>query len=300
MPQKELPMAYADPDALVSTEWLAAHLAVPEIRIVDGSFKMPGVTPTAAEDYRAQHLPGAVFFDIDAVADSANPLPHMLPSPEDFAAAMSGLGIGDNHRVIVYDSAGLMSAARIWWMLRVFGHTNVAILDGGLPKWLAEGRPVDEKIPHPGPSRFAPRFNGELVRDKARLRANLSSKDEQVLDARAAPRFEGSVAESWPGRRSGRIPGSFNLPYDRLTDPKTKTLLPRETLRQLFERSGIDLKRPVVASCGSGVTACALAFGLHMLGHPTVSVYDGSWAEWGLPGDTPIETGPRAPRDRSR
>jgi thiosulfate/3-mercaptopyruvate sulfurtransferase len=292
-------MAYADPDALVSTEWLATRLAAPEIHIVDGSFKMPGVTPTAAEEYRKQHIAGAVFFDINAIADSANPLPHMLPSPEDFAAAMSGLGIGDNHRVVVYDSAGLMSAARVWWMLRVFGHTNVAILDGGLPKWLAEGRPVDDKIPHPEPYRFAARFNGELVRDKARLRANLSSKVEQVLDARAAPRFEGSVAESWPGRRSGRIPGSFNLPYDQLTDPKTKTLLPPEILRRLFERSGIDLTRPVVASCGSGVTACALAFGLHLLGHPAVSVYDGSWAEWGLPGDTPIETGPRAPGDRS-
>jgi thiosulfate/3-mercaptopyruvate sulfurtransferase len=266
MPQEELAMAYADPDALVSTEWLAAHLAAPEIRIVDGSFKMPGVTPAPAEDYRKHHLPGAVFFDINAVADPANPLPHMLPSPEDFAAAMSGLGIGDNHRVIVYDSAGLMSAARIWWMLRVFGHTNVAILDGGLPKWLAEGRPVDDKIPHPEPYPFAARFNGELVRDKARLRGNLSSKDEQVLDARAAPRFEGSVAESWPGRRSGRI----------------------------------DLKRPVVASCGSGVTACALAFGLHLIGHPAVSVYDGSWAEWGLPGDTPIETGSRAPGTAAR
>src|SRR5258708_6222840 len=199
----------------------------------------------------------------------------MLPTPEAFAAAMSGLGIGDDHRVIVYDSAGLMSAARIWWMLRVFGHTNVAILNGGLPKWLAEGRPVDDKVPHPGPSRFAARFNGEFVRDKVGLRANLSSKTEQVLDARAAPRFEGSVPESWPGRRSGRIPGSFNLPYDQLTDPKTKTLLPPETLRRLFERSGIDLTHPVVASCGSGRPACALAFCLHLLGPPAGAAYSG-------------------------
>jgi thiosulfate/3-mercaptopyruvate sulfurtransferase len=285
-------MPYADPDALVSTEFLAAHLDDPAIRIVDGSFKMPGVTPTAAEDYAKQHIPGAIFFDINAVADHTNTLPHMLPRPEQFAADMERLGIGDDQRVIVYDSTGLMSAARVWWMLRVFGHNKVAVLDGGLPKWLAEGRPVDAKIPSPSPRRFSASFNGELVRSKAQIRANLASKGEQVLDARAAPRFTGSVAESWPGRRSGRIPGSFNLPYDKVTDAKTKTVLPAEKLKALFAASGIDLARPVVTSCGSGVTACALAFGLHLLGHPAVAVYDGSWAEWGMPGDTPVETGP--------
>jgi thiosulfate/3-mercaptopyruvate sulfurtransferase len=290
-------MAYADPDALVATEWLAAHLDAPDldapdIRILDGSFKMPGVAPTAEDDYRKQHIPGAVFFDINAIADHSSTLPHMLPRPETFAADMERLGIGNDQRVIVYDSAGLMSAARIWWMLRVFGHTDVAILDGGLPKWLAEGRPVDARIPAPTPRRFAVRFNGELVRDKGQIRANLATKAEQVLDARAAPRFAGSVAESWPGRRQGHIPGSLNLPYDQLSDARTKTLLPAETLRVLFAGAGIDLARPVVTSCGSGVTACALAFGLHLLGHPAVAIFDGSWAEWGLPGDTPIETGP--------
>jgi thiosulfate/3-mercaptopyruvate sulfurtransferase len=286
-------MPYADRDALVSTEFLAAHLNDPSICIVDGSFKMPGVTPTAEEDYRKQHIPGAVFFDINAVTDHANTLPHMLPLPEEFAAEMGRLGIGDDQRIVVYDSAGLMSAARVWWMLRVFGHDKVAVLDGGLPKWLAEGRrPVEARIPNPAPRRFRASFNGELVRSKAQIRANLASRNEQVLDARAAPRFAGSVAESWPGRRPGRIPGSFNLPYDRLTDPATKTLLPPERLRDLFAASGIDLARPVVTSCGSGVTACALAFGLHLLGYPAVAVYDGSWAEWGLPGDTPVETGP--------
>jgi thiosulfate/3-mercaptopyruvate sulfurtransferase len=285
-------MPYADPDALVSTEFLAAHLDDPSLAIVDGSFKMPGVTPTAEEDYRKQHIPGAVFFDINAVADHANTLPHMLPSPEQFAADMERLGIGDDQRIIVYDSAGLMSAARVWWMLRIFGHSKVAVLDGGLPKWLAEGRPVEARIPDPAPRPFRAGFNGELVRSKAQIRANLASKGEQVLDARAAPRFAGSVAESWPGRRPGRIPGSFNLPYDQITDPATKTLLPAEKLKALFAAAGIDLARPVVTSCGSGVTACALAFGLHLLGHPAVAVYDGSWAEWGLPGDTPVETGP--------
>jgi thiosulfate/3-mercaptopyruvate sulfurtransferase len=285
-------MPYADPDALVSTEFLAAHLDDPSICIVDGSFKMPGVTPTAAEDYRKQHIPGAVFFDINEVADHADTLPHMLPSPEQFAADMERLGIGDDQRVVVYDSAGLMSAARVWWMLRVFGHDKVAVLDGGLPKWLAEGRPVEARIPSPAPRPFRASFNGELVRSKAQIRANLASKGEQVLDARAAPRFTGSVAESWPGRRPGRIPGSFNLPYDQITDATTRTLLPAEKLKALFAAAGIDLARPVVTSCGSGVTACALAFGLHLLGHPAVAVYDGSWAEWGLPGDTPVETGP--------
>jgi thiosulfate/3-mercaptopyruvate sulfurtransferase len=287
-------MTYADPKALVSTEWLAAHLDAPELRIVDGSFKMPGVTPTAIEDYRREHIPGSVFFDVNAIADATSALPHMLPGPEHFAAAMARLGIGDDDRVVVYDSAGLMSAARIWWMLRVFGHADVAILDGGLPKWRVEGRALDAKIPTPQKRHFAARFNGELVRDKAQIRANLTSKAEQVLDARAAPRFAGSVAESWPGRRPGRIPGSHNLPYDLLTDPQSKTVLPAETLRGLFAGAGIDLTRPVVTSCGSGVTACALAFGLHLIGHPAVAVYDGSWAEWGLPGDTPIETGPAA------
>jgi thiosulfate/3-mercaptopyruvate sulfurtransferase len=285
-------MPYADPNALVSTEWLAAHLDAPDVCVVDGSFKMPGVTPTAIEDYRRQHIPGAVFFDVNAIADATSTLPHMLPSPEDFAAAMERLGIGDEQRVVVYDSAGLMSAARIWWMLRIFGHTNVAILDGGLPKWLAEGRALDATTPTPRKRRFAARFNGELVRDKAQIRANLTTKAEQVLDARAAPRFAGAVAESWPGRRPGRIPGSHNLPYDLLVDARSKTVLPEETLRRLFADAGIDLGRPVVTSCGSGVTACALAFGLHLLGHSAVAVYDGSWAEWGLPGDTPIETGP--------
>ena len=283
-------MPYADPDALVSTEFLAAHLDDRGICIVDGSFKMPGVTPNAAEDYAKQHIPGAVFFDINAVADHTNTLPHMLPRPEQFAADMERLGIGNDQRIIVYDSAGLMSAARVWWMLRVFGHNKVAVLDGGLPKWLAEGRPVDAKIPSPSPRRFSANFNGELVRSKAQIRANLASKGEQVLDARAAPRFTGSVAESWPGRRSGRIPGSFNLPYDQVTDATSKTVLPAEKPKALFAASGIDLARPVVTSCGSGVTACALAFGLHLLGHPAIAVYDGSWAEWGRVPSCPVES----------
>jgi thiosulfate/3-mercaptopyruvate sulfurtransferase len=288
-------MDYAHPESLVSTDWLARHLDAPDVRVVDGSFKMPGVTPTAKEDYLRRHIPGAVFFDIDEIADETSELPHMLPAPEKFSARMRRLGLGDGNRIVVYDSAGLLSAGRVWWMLRVFGHRDVAILDGGLPKWLAEGRPVDDKLPMPRERHFTARVDSTLVRDLGQVRANLAARREQLIDARAAGRFEATAPEAWPGRRQGHIPGSRSLPLDRLTDPETKTLLPADRLRALFEEAGLDFGRPVVATCGSGVTACGLAFALHLLGHRDVAVYDGSWAEWGLPGDTPVETGPARP-----
>lgn len=284
-------MPYANADALVSTEWLAQHREAPDIRIVDGTFTLPGVSPTAPELYRRRHIEGAIFFDIDDIADSASPLPHMLPSPEKFAQRMRKLGLGDGHRIIVYDSAGLSSAARPWWMLRVFGHRDVAILDGGLPKWQAEGRPVTDAIPAPRERHFTARLNTLLVRDKAQLLANLESRREQVIDARSRERFAGTAKEPRAGLRSGHIPGSLNLPYDELTDPRTRTLLPAEALARRFSAAGLAPGKGVVTSCGSGVTACALAFGLHLLGWPDVAVYDGSWSEWGLPGETPVETG---------
>jgi len=286
-------MPYANPDALVSTEWLAAHLAAPDLRIVDGTFTLPGVKPTGRELYDARHIPGAVFFDIDEIADEHNPLPHMLPSPEKFAVRMRKLGLGDGHKIVVYDSAGLSSAGRPWWMLRVFGHRDVAILDGGLPKWQAEGRPVADDIPALRERHFTARLNTLLVRDKGQVLDNLTARREQVIDARSRGRFEGSAKEPRPGLRSGHIPGSLNLPYDELTDRQTRTLLPAEALAALFTAAGLERGKPVVASCGSGVTACALAFGLHLLGWPEAAVYDGSWSEWGLPGDTPVATGPR-------
>jgi thiosulfate/3-mercaptopyruvate sulfurtransferase len=285
-------MAYAHPEALVSTAWLADHLDAPDIRVVDGSFKLPGATPTAAEDYRERHIPGAVFFDIDDIADETNPLPHMLPPAEKFASRMRRLGIGDGHRVIVYDSAGLMSAGRVWWMLRSFGHDDVAILDGGLPKWLAEGRPVTDEPPMPRERHFTARLNTLLVRDKRQLAENLATGREQVLDARSRARFEGTAPEPRAGLRGGHIPGSLNLPYDRLVDPATRTLLPAEQLEDRFRAAGLRRDRPVVTTCGSGVTACALAFGLHLIGWPDAAVYDGSWSEWGLPGEHPVATGP--------
>jgi thiosulfate/3-mercaptopyruvate sulfurtransferase len=284
-------MPYAHPEALVSTEWLAAHLNDGDLRLVDGSFKMPGIMPLAAEDYLAQHIPGAVFFDIDRIADHSSSLPHMLPGPVAFAAAASELGIGNDDLVVIYDSAGVVSATRVWWTFRVFGHRRVAVLDGGLPKWIVEGRELSGEPPIPEPRPYKAQFNPALVRDKARLLANLTSKVEQVLDARTAERFAGTAAEPWPGRRPGRIPGSLNLPYGLLTDAKTKTFAPAEQLRRRFAEAGVALGKPVVTSCGSGVTACVLAFGLYLTGRNDVAVYDGSWAEWGLSGDTPVATG---------
>jgi thiosulfate/3-mercaptopyruvate sulfurtransferase len=285
-------MPYARPKALVDTDWLAAYLDNPYVRIVDSSFKLPGITPTAREDYDRAHIPGAVFFDIDDVCEPGTSLPHMISSPDLFAHKIGALGIGDGDRVVVYDSAGLSSAGRAWWMLRMFGHQEVAVLDGGLPKWRAEGRPLDVALPSPPPRRFTARYDPSLVRDRQTLVENLASRREQVVDARAAGRFGGTTPEPRPGMRSGHIPGSRNVPYELVTDPRTRQLRSAEELIELFRDAGLALDRPIVTSCGSGVTACALAFALHLIGHPGAAVYDGSWSEWGLPGDTPIETGP--------
>ena len=285
-------MPYVHPEALVNTAWLAAHLGDPQVRVLDSSFKQPGITPTAREDYDSGHIPGAVFFDIDDVAEPGTSLPHMIPSAERFAAKMAERGVGNDDRVIVYDANGLSSAGRAWWLLRLFGHANVALLDGGLPKWKAEGRALETAAPAIPARRFTARFNPALVRDKAAVRANIASAREQLIDARAAGRFEGSAPETWPGRRSGHIPGSRNLPFDLVTDSQTHQLKDADELRRLFEAAGVKLDRPIVTSCGSGVTACALAFALHLIGGPEAAVYDGSWSEWGLPGDTPVETGP--------
>jgi thiosulfate/3-mercaptopyruvate sulfurtransferase len=277
---------------LVSTEWLAEHIRDPNIRILDSSFKQPGVTPTAREDYDAGHIPGAVFFDIDDVAEPGTSLPHMIPSAERFAEKMAERGIGDADKVIVYDANGLSSAGRAWWMLRLFGHDNVALLDGGLPKWKREGRPLETAAPAIPVREFAARFHPEMVRDKAAVVANMTSKAELVVDARSAGRFDGSAEETWPGRRRGHIPGSRNLPFDLVTDPQTKQLKDAEALKALFAEAGVPLDAKIVTSCGSGVTACAVAFALYLVGHPGAAVYDGSWSEWGLPDGPPIATGP--------
>ncbi|HEX3882925.1 MAG TPA: 3-mercaptopyruvate sulfurtransferase [Stellaceae bacterium] len=285
-------MPYAHPEALVSTEWLAEHLRDPHIRVLDSSFKQPGITPTARADYDGGHIPGAVFFDIDDVAEPGTSLPHMIPSAERFAAKMGERGVGNGDKVIVYDANGLSSAARAWWMMRLFGHDDVALLDGGLPKWKREGRPLETATPAIPRREFTARFNPAMVRDKAAVIANMTGKNELVVDARSAGRFDGSAEETWPGRRRGHIPGSRNLPFDLVTDPETKQLKSAEALADLFAEAGVPLDAKIVTSCGSGVTACAVAFALHLIGHPGAAVYDGSWSEWGLPDGPPIATGP--------
>ncbi len=283
--------AYAHPEDLVSTAWLGANLGVRDLVVVDATYHLPTMKRDPRAEYLAAHIPGAVFFDIDAIADRRNPLPHMLPPPDEFAAAVGALGIGEDSRVVVYDTYGLMSAARAWWSLRAFGHARVSVLDGGLPKWTREGRPLESGPVAPPARRFTPRFDAGLVRAKADLLANLSTHAEQVLDARAVGRFRGSEPEPRAGLRAGHIPGSRTLPFTRLLDIDNQTVLPADELRERMAGAGIDPSRPVVTTCGSGVTACVLALGLHLIGAERVAVYDGSWVEWGRPGDTPVETG---------
>jgi thiosulfate/3-mercaptopyruvate sulfurtransferase len=286
-------MLRPDTSALVSTDWLADHLDAPDVRIVDASYYLPVEDGDARADYAAEHIPGAVFFDIDEIKDEAAPLPHMLPSPEKFASRVRKLGLGDGSRIVIYDRHGMRSAPRVWWTFRIMGHRDVAVLDGGLPKWKAEGRPLDDRPVYPEERHFSARFDRTKVRDKTQVLKNLETSREQVVDARALGRFDGSAPEIWPGRRAGHIPGSLNLPFTELLDPDDGTLRPEPELRRRFAEAGIDLGKPVTTSCGSGITACVLALGLAVVGHRDVAVYDGSWAEWGLPdADTPVETGP--------
>ena len=274
-------------DALVSTSWLESHLADPDLRIVDASWHMPATGRSGREDYLAAHIPGAVFFDIDALSDRANPAPHMLPRPAAFGAAMEKLGIGSGDRVIVYDNSPLRSAARGWFMLRHFSARQVAILDGGLQKWIAEGLPVEAGEGKAAEASFAGEPRSRIV-TKADI---LAGPDAALLDARGRPRFEGSEADPRPGVAAGHVPGAKNLPFAMLYN-EDGTFKQRETLRRLFEEAGVDPAKPFVASCGSGVTACSLIFAAHLLGHDQAQLYDGSWSEYGADPTTPKATGP--------
>ncbi len=284
-------MSYVNPTSLVSTDWLAEHMEAPDVRIVDASWHMPFTGRNPRAEYEAEHIPGAVFFDIDDIADTDNPLPHMVPSPEKFSSRMRKLGLGDGNRIVVYDTLGLVTAARAWWLLRLFGHQDVAILDGGLPKWKAEGRAVEDAPVKPAERHFTARINSFLLREKDQIARNIGMEREQVLDARSAGRFSGDEPEPREGLRGGHIPGSLNLPYTDLLNSDDKTFRGADELKATFDRAGLDFKKPVITSCGSGVTACVLAFGLHLLGHHRVAVYDGSWTEWALDEEQPVDTG---------
>ena len=277
---------------LVETDWLAKRLDAPDIVALDASLHLPTTGRDAKAEYLAAHIPGALFFDIDDIADETSPLPHMLPSTVKFASRVKKLGVGDGARVVVYDSEGLYSAARAWWMFRIMGHDDVAVLNGGLKKWKAEGRPLqDGEPPRRTPRHFTPRFHAELVRDAAEVRALIGSPAAQIVDARSAGRFEGRDADPRPGLRQGHIPGSRNVPYATLLNADG-TLRPAAELAAAFAKAGVEVERPVVATCGSGVTAGIVALALAVLGRPDAAVYDGSWVEWGADRSLPFATGP--------
>jgi thiosulfate/3-mercaptopyruvate sulfurtransferase len=281
-------MTYRNAQSLVSTEWLAAHKDDPGLVLLDGRFNLPGSPTTGPQDYAAAHIPGAILFDIDAVADHSTSLPHMLPSPEQFAEQVGAMGISNDSFIVAYDGPGLWSVGRTWWMFRAMGHDKIAVLDGGLKKWMEEGRPVTREVPVPRPARFTARLRPELVRSKSEVMGNLSSRASQVVDARAARRFQALDPEPRPGLRGGHIPGSLNVPVSMLSNADG-TVRSEAEIRTAFHGAGFDFAKPVITSCGSGSTAAALAFALHLAGKEDVAVYDGSWAEWGIPGDNPVE-----------
>ena len=264
---------------LVSTDWLAEHLDAPTVKIIDGSWRMPGAS-AAIEDYDRAHIPGAAFFDLDQIADTNTKLPHMLPPQKVFEQAVGGMGITNDDDVIIYDEKGIFSAARVWWTFRAMGHERVAVLDGGLPKWRAESRPVTADKPQPLSVTYAAAPDPALCRSANDVRKTLASKDCDIIDARPATRFAGEAPEPRAGLRSGHMPGSFNVPFPALMT-EAGTLRRTAEIRRIFSDAGVDLSRPIITSCGSGVTAAVLSLALDVTGCNQHGLYDGSWAEWG-------------------
>ena len=283
-------MAQDDPKTLVSTEWLADHLTNPDLRVIDASWYLPDAGRDPKAEYQAAHIPGARFFDIDAISDTRSGLPHMAPSPEMFISRMRAMGIGDGHQVVVYDGAGLFSAARVWWTFRLMGKTDVAVLDGGFPKWQAEGRAVEDMPPVLRDRHTTVQRQAHMVKDVTQVASAVKLGDYAILDARSSGRFRGEEAEPRPGLRSGHIPGSLSLPFGQVLNDDG-TMRSPDDLARLFKDIGVDGARPVITSCGSGVTAAILNLALERSGHRNHSLYDGSWAEWGMYGDLKIAKG---------
>lgn len=283
-------MTQDDPKTLVSTQWLADHLKDPDLRVLDGSWYLPQQGRDARAEYAAAHIPGARFFDIDDISDARSDLPHMAPPAEKFMSRMRAMGVGDGHQVVVYDGAGLMSAARVWWLFRLMGQNAVAVLDGGFPKWVAEERETEDLPPVIRDRHMTVRVQNALVRDVTQVSAASKLGDHEIIDARSATRFRGDAPEPREGLRAGHIPGARNVPYTELlnTDGTMKSV--SET-RAVFDAAGIDLTKPAITTCGSGVTAAVISLALERLGKTDHSLYDGSWSEWGAFPTMPVATG---------
>lgn len=285
------PVPGDDPQTLVSTDWLARHLGSPDIRILDASWYLPDAGRDPRSEFAAAHIPGARFFDIDEVSDHRSELPHMAPPAEKFMSRVRALGVGDGHQVVVYDGMGLLSAARVWWLFRLMGQKTVAVLDGGLPKWRAKGHPVTDDPPVIRDRHMTVTRQNRLVRDVTEVARAAKLGDHEIVDARAPDRFRGDADEPRAGLRAGHIPLSKNVFFRDLLREDATMKAPDE-LRAVFESAGVDLTRPVITTCGSGVTAAVLSLALERIGKTDHALYDGSWSEWGMYGDLPIETGP--------